>query len=170
MRKILLGFAPLLLVSCDIGKLILETDEWTPPPEPAAIASPLPREACDHSAPERRALFGDLHLHTALSMDAYALGTRTSPDDAYAFARGRPIPIYGGAGGETGKTIHIDRPLDFAAVTDHAEWMAEVSPLYRPRFTVLQQHRLRDLSRRGRVTTGDASGSKGIQGAHCGTY
>ena len=127
MRKILLGFAPLLLVSCDIGKLILETDEWTPPPEPAAIASPLPREACDHSAPERRALFGDLHLHTALSMDAYALGTRTSPDDAYAFARGRPIPIYGGAGGETGKTIHIDRPLDFAAVTDHAEWMAEVS-------------------------------------------
>ena len=45
MRKILLGFAPLLLVSCDIGKLILETDEWTPPPEPAAIASPLPRES-----------------------------------------------------------------------------------------------------------------------------
>ena len=88
------------------------------------------------SAPERRALFGDLHLHTALSMDAYALGTRTSPDDAYAFARGRPIPIYGGAGGETGKTIHIDRPLDFAAVTDHAEWMAEVSlctdPIHRP--------------------------------------
>ena len=127
MRRTLLCVSSLLLVSCDVGKLILETDAWTPPPEPAAPTALLPRAPCDQRTPERRALFGDLHLHTALSMDAYALGTRTSPDDAYAFARGHPIPIYGGAGGEAGKTIQIDRPLDFAAVTDHAEWMAEVA-------------------------------------------
>ena len=127
MRGTLLCLSSLLLVSCDVGKLILETDAWTPPPEPAAPTALLPRAPCDQRTPERRALFGDLHLHTALSMDAYALGTRTSPDDAYAFARGHPIPIYGGAGGEVGKTIQIDRPLDFAAVTDHAEWMAEVA-------------------------------------------
>ena len=127
MRRTLLCLSSLLLVSCDVGKLILETDAWTPPPEPAAPTALLPRAPCDQRTPERRALFGDLHLHTALSMDAYALGTRTSPDDAYAFARGHPIPIYGGAGGEVGKTIQIDRPLDFAAVTDHAEWMAEVA-------------------------------------------
>ena len=120
MRRTLLCLSSLLLVSCDVGKLILETDAWTPPPEPAAPTALLPRATCDQRTPERRALFGDLHLHTALSMDAYALGTRTSPDDAYAFARGHPIPIYGGAGGEAGKTIQIDRPLDFAAVTDHA--------------------------------------------------
>tara|TARA_A100001015_G_scaffold275269_1_gene332424 strand:- start:152 stop:430 length:279 start_codon:yes stop_codon:yes gene_type:complete len=60
-------------------------------------------------------------------MDANSLGTRTLPADAYAYATGTPIALYGGAPGAKAKTIQIDRPLDFAAVTDHAEWMAEVS-------------------------------------------
>ena len=60
-------------------------------------------------------------------MDANSLGTRTLPDDAYAFAAGTPIALYGGVPGAESKTIQIDRALDFAAVTDHAEWMAEVS-------------------------------------------
>ena len=76
---------------------------------------------------ERQPLFGDLHLHTSLSMDANTLGTRTLPDDAYAFSTGIPIALLGGAPGAESKTIQIDRPLDVAAVTDHAEWMAEVS-------------------------------------------
>ena len=60
-------------------------------------------------------------------MDANSLGTRTLPDDAYAYATGTPIALYGGTPVAESKTIQIDRPLDFAAVTDHAEWMAEVS-------------------------------------------
>ena len=60
-------------------------------------------------------------------MDANSLGTRTLPDDAYAYATGTPIAIYGGTLGAESKTIQIDRPLDFAAVTDHEEWLAEVS-------------------------------------------
>ena len=120
-------FVVSILAGCDIGRLILTADPRDPPPEPAIAREPLLRDACAHVVKERQPLFGDLHLHTSLSMDANSLGTRTLPDDAYAYATGTSIALYGGAPGAKAKTIQIDRPLDFAAVTDHAEWMAEVS-------------------------------------------
>ena len=60
--------------------------------------------------------WGDLHVHTNFSVDAYGVAnTYMSPDEAYRFARG--IPVYH----ETLDTkVQIDRPLDFLAVTDHA--------------------------------------------------
>jgi hypothetical protein len=60
--------------------------------------------------------WGDLHVHTNFSLDAYGVAnTYITPDEAYRFARG--IPIYH----ETLDTkVQIDRPLDFLAVTDHA--------------------------------------------------
>ena len=65
--------------------------------------------------PERNAYFGDLHLHTTQSFDAYMLmGTRTTPDEAYRFARGETIQYLG-------QPVHRDEPLDFLAVTDHSE-------------------------------------------------
>ena len=66
----------------------------------------------------RNAYFGDLHIHTSWSFDAFVMNVRTSPDDAYRFGKGEPIPHAGGA------TIQIRRPLDFMAVTDHAEYMS----------------------------------------------
>lgn len=41
--------------------------------------------------PERLAFFGDLHVHTVYSFDAYAFGTLSTPHDAYRFARGEAI-------------------------------------------------------------------------------
>ncbi len=64
---------------------------------------------------ELQLLFGDLHVHTAYSLDAYAFGTLATPREAYAFAKGQPLRL------DNGQIISIDRPLDFTAVTDHAE-------------------------------------------------
>jgi hypothetical protein len=60
--------------------------------------------------------WGDLHLHTNFSLDAYGVqNTYVTPDMAYRFARG--IPIYHKA---LDTKVQIDRPLDFLGVTDHA--------------------------------------------------
>jgi len=97
---------------------------------PAARAVPAPRTAPAKQTAEpaqeksssavpanplKEAYFGDLHVHTALSIDAYITQTRTLPDDAYRYAKGLPIPHV------SGQTIQLARPLDFLAVTDHSE-------------------------------------------------
>ena len=65
----------------------------------------------------RNAYFGDLHIHTSWSYDAFVNNVRTTPDDAYNFGKGQPIDHV------SGKKIQIKRPLDFMAVTDHSEYM-----------------------------------------------
>lgn len=80
------------------------------------------REACASRTATRRALFGDLHAHTAFSFDAWAYGNRATPADLYAYAKGRPIPFEGGP-----KTAQLSRPLDFAAVSDHIEFIGEIA-------------------------------------------
>ena len=70
-----------------------------------------------HYNPLRTAYYGDLHLHTSWSSDAFINGVRTTPDDAYMHAKGFPIDHV------SGKKIKINKPLDFLAVTDHAEYM-----------------------------------------------
>ncbi|MEE9380426.1 MAG: DUF3604 domain-containing protein, partial [Hyphomonadaceae bacterium] len=64
------------------------------------------------------AYFGDLHIHTRNSVDAYMFGARVTPEDAYRFARGEAISHPGGY------DIQLaGPPLDFLAVTDHAEYL-----------------------------------------------
>lgn len=63
----------------------------------------------------RNVYFGDLHVHSSLSFDAYLFGTRASIDDAYRFARGEALE------NPVGETLSLSRTLDFVAITDHAE-------------------------------------------------
>jgi hypothetical protein len=64
-----------------------------------------------------RPLFGDTHLHTAVSFDAGAFGARLSPSDAYRFARGEEVIS------STKQPVKLARPLDFLVVTDHSDNM-----------------------------------------------
>lgn len=97
------------------------------------------REACDNYTPNRMALFGDLHVHTALSFDAIANTIGTDPVDAHRFARGESIPFFPvNDSGVAEGMIQIDRPLDFLAVTDHAEFLGEWSLCRNPNSAVYE--------------------------------
>ncbi|MBI3795625.1 MAG: DUF3604 domain-containing protein, partial [Deltaproteobacteria bacterium] len=75
--------------------------------------------------PLRNVYFGDLHLHTMLSFDAFTIGTRTTPDDAYRYAKGEAIDYLG-------NKIQRKAPLDFLGVTDHSEYMGVIRMLADP--------------------------------------
>ena len=84
------------------------------------------REACRMHDPLRRPFFGDTHVHTALSFDAWVQGSRGRPDDAYRFAKGGAIGVQPfSKEGVPAREIRLRRPLDFAVVTDHAELLGE---------------------------------------------
>ena len=85
------------------------------------------RQPCQHRNPLRNLYFGDLHFHTRHSWDAYGYHVRATPKDSYAFARGGTmrLPPLDARGGGT-REVRLQRPLDFAAVTDHGEYLGEV--------------------------------------------
>ncbi len=64
-----------------------------------------------------RPLWGDTHLHTAISFDAGAFGARLLPPDAYRFAKGEEVIS------STGQPVRLSRPLDFLVVADHSDNM-----------------------------------------------
>ncbi|MDP6095151.1 MAG: DUF3604 domain-containing protein, partial [Gammaproteobacteria bacterium] len=75
-----------------------------------------------HFSPERNAYFGDLHVHTRYSFDAYAFGTLATPYDAYRYAKGEAIKH------PAGFDMQLRDPLDFYGVTDHGFFMG-ISPV-----------------------------------------
>ena len=93
------------------------------------------RVPCATQAPQKQAFFGDLHVHTRYSLDASTQGTRTTPAQAYQFARGERIGIQPWTqDGEAQRSLQLSRPLDFAMVSDHAELIGEVYMCNTPEF------------------------------------
>ena len=69
--------------------------------------------------PLKNVYYGETHIHTAYSLDAFIGGNRQTPSDAYRAAKGATVSI-------NGLPHKLRRPLDFAAVTDHAEYIGEM--------------------------------------------
>jgi hypothetical protein len=100
-------------------------------------ASPV--AAQDTPAEQRRVFFGELHLHTSLSLDAWTYGTKLLPEDAYRFGRGETVMVPAtqvareqGVSGDKEVAAKRAWPLDFMAVTDHSELVGTVVPLDDP--------------------------------------
>ena len=85
-----------------------------------------------------RVLWGDTHLHTANSVDAFGFGVRLGPEEALRFARGEEVTS------TTGLKAKLPRPLDFLVVTDHAEGLGATKALYdAPRLLIRDETMLR---------------------------
>jgi Protein of unknown function (DUF3604) len=91
-------------------------------PPAAATSPPLTVEQLEAAVTEnplKDAYFGETHVHTSYSLDAYIGGARGTPDEAYKFAQGKDVML-------NGQKHNIGRPLDWVAVSDHAEFIGEM--------------------------------------------
>ncbi len=104
--------------------LLLTTGCMEKPEKEISVVEPKTTPILIEKVDTRNAYFGDLHVHTKNSFDAFITGTRTTADDAYRFAKGDTID--NGAG----KDITISGPpLDFYGVTDHGEYMGVLAAM-----------------------------------------
>ena len=112
-----------VLVASLIGALMISqpvaaSDGWTPTTDilSNAYTGKVYSPYAKRGIPERP-LWGDSHLHTALSMDAGLFGNRLSPREAYRFARGGEVVS------SSGQVVRLSRPLDWLVVADHSDGM-----------------------------------------------
>jgi Protein of unknown function (DUF3604) len=105
-----------LIAFAGVGCSDIDDPTLHPHREPRFDAPAPPLRSEPRSA-QRHVFWGDLHIHTSFSFDAYTMGTRAMPEDAYVYAKGGTIEH------ALGYPIRLSRPLDFAAVTDHAEYL-----------------------------------------------
>lgn len=84
-----------------------------------------------------RPLWGDTHLHTTNSPDAFAFGNRLGPEQAYRFAQGETVTS------ATGQRVQLSRPLDFLVVADHGVAMGAMMELYKGNPALMRDPRLK---------------------------
>ena len=111
-RVVFIIFGLLILSSCSNDHLTIE-DHSIPEKD-------VSNERTEDYYQYRNVYFGDTHIHTTFSFDAYILGNMNTPDEAYRYAKGE------GMKNSFGIDMKIREPLDFYAVTDHGFWMGVV--------------------------------------------
>ena len=111
-RFIIIIFGLLILSSCSNDHLTIE--------EHSISEKDISTDRTEGYSEYRNVYFGDTHIHTTFSFDAYLLGNMNTPDEAYRYAKGEGIK------NSFGIDMKIREPLDFYAVTDHGFWMGVV--------------------------------------------
>lgn len=146
-KFILTLFAILLLISCnsnqDANSSASSNDKTT-----------STERTADYNE-NRNAYFGDLHVHTSWSFDAFIYNVRTTPEDAYRFGKGEAIDHV------RGTPVQLSRPLDFMAVSDHAEYMGVLKMMLDPNSSVSKLEIAKDISNPDPVISREAFGKIG---------
>ena len=112
---------------------------------------------------QRQAYFGDLHVHTAYSFDAFAFGTIATPDDGYRYAKGEAIAH------PSGYDVQLNSPLDFYAITDHAGFLGALKEGANP-YSVLGQLELNKPLHHLNAPENVNDDSIGLRGQTFGSY
>jgi hypothetical protein len=126
-KKPLLVALAVLLSACDVSEKDSGVFESEVMPSTQKLGEPASYFDDGRQSSEARypteVYFGDTHLHTSNSGDAFAFGARLSPDQAYNFAKGEAVTS---TSGQIGK---LSKPLDFLVVADHAEGLGVMQGL-----------------------------------------
>lgn len=101
----------------------------------AADSRGEPGRSSGKANPLKNVYFGEQHLHTQDSPDAYSMGTRNTVEDAYNFAQGKAIKK-----NTSGEMVQKKTPYDWVAITDHAEYMGILPQLSDPNSELLKKH------------------------------
>jgi hypothetical protein len=127
-----------------------QTDSTSAAAAALVVANARPSTTPEFNA-DRNAYFGDLHVHTMYSFDAFIFGTTSSPSDAYTFAKGGTIQH------PAGFDMKLDVPLDFYGVSDHAFYLGVLREMANPD-SEISKHEIAE----GMSTLGDSDdrGSK----------
>jgi len=124
---------PVIFVAACIGFMVACRSGGTDKAESTTpVVTPPPAEKAAEARPKRNPLrnvyFGEQHMHSEMSPDAYAVGVRQKMDDAYRYGRGDEITL-----STTGDKIKRATPYDFVALTDHAEYLGVFTQLADPK-------------------------------------
>lgn len=126
LKKLSITYCLLLLSACDHqspDRDVNPTDNNNSNTNPPPVAG----RCSDFREGFKNVYFGDHHTHTSFSLDAYFFNALSNPRTAHRFAKGAAPAPFPPKGTEevftVGRELTIDRPLDFNAVTDHAEFL-----------------------------------------------
>ena len=112
-----------------LTSLICSASAW------AADSRGEPGRSSSKTNPLKNVYFGEQHLHTQDSPDAYSMGTRNTIEDAYNYAQGKAVKK-----NTSGEMVQKKTPYDWVAITDHAEYMGIFPQIGNPNSDLIKKH------------------------------